>query len=1316
MKTFKTVTLILLIGLINSCSNKKQVNKEKYPGLELSAAYSITSHQLFKDACLGPNKQKYLPEYTDFLSVAKTCPISLSLKNQSITVTEENAISFQEAKRCIRQLTRSYNKIHKKAQSKPEYRDCRDALRGSSQKISSDEKVGSLKSAYISIILNFLDPDKALTEEEKAKSNSLSNEKLEQFFSLIARWSKATRNNVYSKSSDKRTLEEVKSEIKELESPEGQYAIKEELTGILSNNVSHYDGQIIDYFRYIHNNLWKVTRKRSELTSIYRLGKDKDYQIESEEALINDKIIVSSAIQKEDNVPDLNIVETVIKVQTQLLSAAFKSELAQEEYFSEDILSILTGEAINPLFDRAKIMADILDATCKLRGSCFDLDNNVFYISKFFSELAQGSIPQLRPTGSIITKNFMSFLIENASTLKKINDGLLKTYGSKEQEQKILSSHFNPPYFSESLISVYQNSHRLYSNVKTTGFFSGKSIVNIDYGLDLEKIKLNLNKFNEKKLPELKRIIEQNEVNKEKLYAAIESTEQETIAQETRVAELNKLLKKHHQTQRSLESYQDAISNNHATFTNDYQYWKDIVKKSSEKQDTITEAVNKSFNIKATDIPLGADNKVKIDHMSITLGEDQESLSKITAQKGDILIFSATKEWQAGCAVKKDYGVDSAQVGPSGYKKVKGFGEAKVESVDKYRTKEKSTEKYASVEASASAGFSIPAAGGFGASITATAGVRSSSRTARGTRQSTMNSKTRSSQASFNMGIRSAYTPFPNFPVGSLLAVTMKSGGKELKDILDVHVIDSKTTVKIGQNSDIYIVGNDCNGGNQKSELSLELRYIHNQNAVSGLTDIITAIDKVIKDETNTLSNYTKRVLAGTIDHNTLNEFESLVRASVLSDTAITKSAHLVAIENFLLSHEKNLLHLKSQISNTRMLLESIERDIYSLAKTIDSKASIGIFKEGLRNRIVSNIDRYFIKRAGSSSGSFIFTLDDILEQLNDDLLPLILLRFEDQIEDLKNNKALISSLNALQNLDFSASMFDVSNEVYNFSKELADFFEDQVQQKISTTTFRQVLLSIPNPYTPKTDEGRRNEGDDSNTIVPSQSSIYTGANQFNGRSPSLSIERAKIIWDQLFPKPGFKDPVTKAVLTRKEKHRLKIKIRPSDLFVPYSPSSLDCEEKNVIVEGVGVYLLGNSDAFSKGTSSSVRTETSGRFTHIMRNGTLEYTLPYYENSKASSFYKSFRVPIWIQKEFPDESTIAKNLGSKRQFIGKGITPFTDFNINFKSLFAEYNQRKENYISRYFGIEENEIEEILLAFYVTVEDRNLESHWLKQCL
>jgi hypothetical protein len=219
---------------------------------------------------------------------------------------------------------------------------------------------------------------------------------------------------------------------------------------------------------------------------------------------------------------------------------------------------------------------------------------------------------------------------------------------------------------------------------------------------------------------------------------------------------------------------------------------------------------------------------------------------KVTGDKGHVVNLSVSGRWAPTCALQALGGsfqgipltgaIGEAQTGPEGYEFT--YSGSSFSARQTTRTRSRGWSLGASLLGSISG-----AAGPASAALQATASYSMSSSRSTSTTTGTESRST----AAFQLGVRLANTPFPDFPAGSLLAVMVPPGsGNPVPSMnYDIQVVQAPvTTIVFTKPADLFLVVNDARC-EAFGEGNLTLQTVHLVPASEKMEQLGTAMQTV---------------------------------------------------------------------------------------------------------------------------------------------------------------------------------------------------------------------------------------------------------------------------------------------------------------------------------------------------------------------------------------------------------------------------------------------------------------------------------------
>jgi hypothetical protein len=287
-----------------------------------------------------------------------------------------------------------------------------------------------------------------------------------------------------------------------------------------------------------------------------------------------------------------------------------------------------------------------------------------------------------------------------------------------------------------------------------------------------------------------------------------------------------------------------------------------------------------TFNVSAREAKFSPGGTPQ-DILQLALPNGSGRATQITLKKGDLISAVVTGQYSPTCAITHEYvgieGIDSALTGPEGFVVSSSDRHLHVSSASQTngnRQSAISTDQHtqhlkgcgsvtlgASVSLSVGVSFIASASTTFSSSVSHSIPADCTDKIESKTVAhdiSQMNSTTSSSefnqQASFERGMRSQFTPFPNIPVGALVAVELNPVDHH---VISTRVLHRNTVFVAAQDSELFLIINDCRN-DQASPASLGVKITQsrsalNESAVGFLMESVASVSNELKRKLPTL-------------------------------------------------------------------------------------------------------------------------------------------------------------------------------------------------------------------------------------------------------------------------------------------------------------------------------------------------------------------------------------------------------------------------------------------------------------------------------
>ncbi len=285
----------------------------------------------------------------------------------------------------------------------------------------------------------------------------------------------------------------------------------------------------------------------------------------------------------------------------------------------------------------------------------------------------------------------------------------------------------------------------------------------------------------------------------------------------------------------------------------------------------------------------------------------------ISLDKGDILELAIMGDYSPTCAISKskiseELSLDNFTIDARGFVITTTSNSSQVSTIDKYTN----YADYMDTNTSVSAG--IPSE-----YISVRNNVVTGSRFEEGTRFSEVDQTSIIHSISLNNGVRLTDTPFPNQPAGAILAVSFPSRiiNKSRSAIKDIRYVGLGGTIIAEEDTDVWIVVNDCDEQNSNSGNSLSARYqIYNEPSATA-----NQLLEALLEGLNILNNDRETLLqmgeAALIEIN--KRKKEIMQMAVLESDDIKAARNLVDLFTIVIEHESASLE-KELIANDLIL------------------------------------------------------------------------------------------------------------------------------------------------------------------------------------------------------------------------------------------------------------------------------------------------------------------------------------------------------------------------------------------------------------
>lgn len=857
-----------------------------------------------------------------------------------------------------------------------------------------------------------------------------------------------------------------------------------------------------------------------------------------------------------------------------------------------------------------------------------------------------------------------------------------------------------PSYYQEysSLVSAFSE---WFNNYRYTGFFKKQKMSDLDFGLTPENISAAKSQM-ETVLERLK--------NERAKYKEISADNHDLLKNQINLSSEREQLADLSQDIRSAQANLRDKDDRFARYTQSAFRLLNSPKWRGTEGKSLLAQSDHRLSISGSDARYEDEFFKAKKHRIQDIAVHQEQFSSVAGEERDIVTLEVNGKWSPRCALGQSQfaqgknGMSTVLVGPEGFTQTDVSSDSQVESSNDYRSSRgfhsdtHSDTKSNTVAESISTDLSleIPIVSKFlffgaSASASATHSETHSSSDVRGNEDSwgknlsstTSGEKRRS--ASFELGLRLPHTPFPDMPAGSLLLVQMKRGSSEMKDVIDVQVVRGYTTHVLKQAGDLYLVANDCKRQDAE-KLSVHLTLQR------PLSRELKQVSEAMLESAKTISEEgIQYIRAGAISGSQVEALRKKALRPILLEGV---DPHQMGLLNQLyegwIAEELAQLESKIRILNSERQLRVVAHraeDLNEDLRYLRTKQNVGSFSS------LWSYDNRDIVYLGAH-------LNRSIQFFRHRLLPIIKLRHPSVVAQLMlSQKHKFEELTSALSIDHSIAV--ITDKFLPLYSETENLIQNRTLADNLIQLERPVMISFPRVVNEGQDHSLIPQEVEDHTDIP-QSSFMTALQPWEAFAESLMRTPA-----------GSSVELVKSYLKRSQGI---LKVTPQDLYVSRQgivngtlrnakiEGSLPCNAAAPIIDAMAIYfnLKKDPDGAEARTLSeafhTINVEMISNPQFPDETGNHEYTL--------TKNWTTLHVPvIYGDSGTPGKIFIDHHIGQER--IGKGISPFGEFKINFN----EFNFSQSRLLQ---GVDQ-QITDVMLVFKVAYRSADHDLTWLEQC-
>ncbi len=561
-------------------------------------------------------------------------------------------------------------------------------------------------------------------------------------------------------------------------------------------------------------------------------------------------------IEKNTN---FQIFENMLSVNKKVLDSLFSSELATDSTLWTDtsttlapspLLATTLGDALAPFFQRVKVVAKIYDIACKLK-SCdhsFYQTNKTYWFLKYFHSLATNQALNILPFDSTeINKPlpvFLTALNQNRQVIKKLSDAMALTFGVQNIATATPGIDF--PHFLLSYKKVFEDSYDLITNYENTrrtltdgtqlaGYFVSQGVQEVNVGfskLNMDRHIQNVRDANER----LTVLRDSFNTQKNTLIEQVLNINASAVKLKDLENNINIDVTEMMNKKNEMDAIRNFIHDGRIRFADQVNSIVSDPTYSGNDKNFVANP-SETFSVSAINTNQGSFP----DRIDGTLLKDLDPTHQF--KKGDLIQINTVGEWSPTCAVVGRYGdtMRFARTTSRGFSLLESNGKSSVQATNNYKTKESFNSVTVSVEACAGFESSILDIASVKTCVNASTGTRNAS----GNTTSDTTSASQRSDASFDLGLGLPSTPFDYLAAGSLLFVEMPRGDNIKAHAKKIMVLTSSNSIVLdNDNSDYYLIGNDCQSPSNSGALTLTMTHLEPQGAKA--VEFVTKVGSVM--------------------------------------------------------------------------------------------------------------------------------------------------------------------------------------------------------------------------------------------------------------------------------------------------------------------------------------------------------------------------------------------------------------------------------------------------------------------------------------
>ena len=436
---------------------------------------------------------------------------------------------------------------------------------------------------------------------------------------------------------------------------------------------------------------------------------------------------------------------------------------------------------------------------------------------------------------------------------------------------------------------------------------------------------------------------------------------------------------------------------------------------------------------------------------------DFSSKPHIPINANEVINFSVLGEFSPTCAIGKDLSENMADqgvlIGPSGFRVLNSETEQSITSTRTSTNKTEYHDENLSVSGCVKAG--TPGGMVVSASLSACINYTKGKRIEESDSNSQTRSVTNMSNASFSAGIRLPSTPFPDLPAGSILALESKDG----TIIKSVQILHRQSTIVASEDTNIYLVVNDCKNPPNENQASLTIDYVVQKSKAGAAKSMIEALIRLLPTlEEDLLDD----IYSGRDINEDLRSLRSKITADISSATTTANSSSTVD-HSFtttpilrdlfygIIDTKINMMANKSKIRKVELALEEIQWRLSLINSQQDELSR----QQRIRDRIV-RLEKNNVDLAANRQ-----LINDTLDYYSSVLLPVVNIYYYEVFDNI--DFSTIGSMSDLNSLDLNMDVFTLVKSISKIIDEVVEEVE-KLETTTADTSTKSVMIAFERP------------------------------------------------------------------------------------------------------------------------------------------------------------------------------------------------------------------------------------------------------------